>query len=94
MAYDPQAGRKRPRPTAEEPAPVDALLGEPTTIPPSGAPTDDPPPRPAVTPAPADPVSDGLVISSGLATAVGGLVALVTLRHLWKRRTQRQADAE
>jgi len=86
MAYDPQANRRRPKPEAEDPAPVDAILGAPTEpTAPSVAP-DDPPPIPAVTPAPADPPSDKLLISSGVATAIGGLIALLTLRHFWKRR--------
>ncbi len=94
MAYDPQANRKRPRPAAEEPAPVDALLGEPTTVAAPLEVTDDPPPSPAVTPAPADPVSDTLVFSSGLAGAIGALVALLTLRHFWKRRTRRRLESD
>jgi hypothetical protein len=91
MAYDPQANHRRPKPEAEEPAPVEALLGEP---PPSIAGVvDDPPPTPAVTPAPADPISDRLLISSGLAAAIGGVLALLTLRHLWNRR-RRTTDEE
>ncbi|MEZ5247517.1 MAG: hypothetical protein R2707_20680 [Acidimicrobiales bacterium] len=91
MAYDPQATRRRPKPEADDTAPVDALLGAPT--PPTTAEVvDDPPPTPAVTPAPADPISDKLVISSGLATAIGGLAALLALRHLWRRR--RKGDDE
>lgn len=96
MAYDPQANRRRPKPAAEEPAPVEALLGEAApgaardSV--STSVTDDPPPSPAVTPEPADPVSDTLVLSSGLATALGALVALLTLRHFWKRRKRKQAE--
>jgi hypothetical protein len=68
---------------------VDALLGESTDEP--GAPPsppDDPPPEPAVTPEPADPPSDKLLISSGVISAAGGLMALMVLRHLWKRHQQ------
>ena len=94
MAYDPQADRKRPRPTAEEPAPVDALLGAPAEAAAPVVVADDPPPSPAVTPAPADPVSDTLVFSSGLAGAIGALVALLTLRHFWKLRTRRRPETD
>jgi hypothetical protein len=83
MAYDPQANRRRPKPEPTEAAPVEALLGEPRT--PIDI-ADDPPPSPAVTPEPADPIPDKLFISSGVATAIGGLVALLALRHLWMRR--------
>ena len=93
MAYDAQANRRRPKPEAQEPAPVEALLGDP--VPPAVAEiVDDPPPSPAVTPAPADPISDKLVISSGLATAIGGAIALLTLRHFWNRRRRRPAVDE
>lgn len=92
MAYDPQANRRRPKPTDEDSAPVDALLGESTDEPvaPASLP-DDPPPEPAVTPAPADPPSDKLLVSSGVISAVGALVALLVLRHLWKRHQQTEA---
>jgi hypothetical protein len=85
MAYDPQATRRRPKPEADDTAPVDALLGEPAPATTAEI-VDDPPPTPAVTPAPADPISDKLLISSGLAGAIGGLAALLALRHLWNRR--------
>lgn len=93
MAYDPQANRRRPKPEEREPAPVEALLDEtaPSTV---AEIVDDPPPSPAVTPAPADPISDKLVISSGLATAIGGAIALLTLRHFWNRRRRRPAVDE
>jgi len=91
MAYDPQASRRRPRPAAEDPAPVDAILGKPTEPPSPTATPDDPPPTPAVTPAPADPPSDTLLLSSGVVTAIGAVVALLTLRHLWNRRKRRAA---
>ena len=71
MVYDPQAGRRRPKPDDGEAAPVDALLGSPA---PSVHVVDDPPPSPAVTPEPADPISDRVLISSGVATAVAGIV--------------------
>ena len=93
MAYDPQANRRRPKPQAEETAPVEALLGSRTAAAPKVV-VDDPPPVPAVTPAPADPISDTLLISSGLATALGALVALLTLRHFWKRRQRRDTSDE
>ncbi len=94
MAYDPQANRRRPKPEAAETAPVDALLGEAAeTAAPTGVP-DDPPPTPAVTPAPADPPSDKLLLSSGVATALGSLLALLTLRHFWLRRRRANDDDE
>lgn len=86
MAYDPQAGRRRPKPDEGEAAPVEALLGAPA---PSAHVADDPPPIPAVTPEPADPISDRVLISSGVATALAGLVALLTLRQIWIRRRRR-----
>ena len=96
MAYDPQANRRRPKPTDRDPAPVDALLGdEPTAPVEPAAPTpttEDPPPAPGVTPAPADPVPDSWVVSTGMGAAIGGLIALLTLRWLWKR--SRPADAD
>lgn len=94
MAYDPQANRRRPRPAVEDPAPVDAILGTARSV---GRPepevADDPPPSVAVTPEPADPPSDKLLISTGVAGAIGGLIALLTLRHLW-RRHRRSAAAD
>lgn len=92
MAYDPQANRRRPKPEPAGPAPVDALLGDDTPTAPAPLP-DDPPPTPAVTPAPADPPSDRLLLSSGLAAAIGALAGALTLRHLWKRR-RRAGDAD
>ena len=86
MAYDPQASRRRPQVDAADPAPVDAILGDAEPMPT----IDDPPPTPAVTPAPADPVPDKLLINTGVAAAAGGLFALLTLRHLWKRHTQKR----
>lgn len=86
MAYDPQADRRRPKPAPAETAPVDALLGDqPVPVAPKVVP-DDPPPAPGVTPQPADPPSDKLLISSGVATAIGALVAMVAVRQLWRRR--------
>ena len=73
MAYDPQANRRRPKPTDKDPAPVDTLLG-------------DEPTGPSVTPTPADPVPDSWVLSTGMGAAVGAIVGLATLRWLWKRR--------
>ena len=100
MVYDPQANRRRPKPADTDPAPVDALIGEPDpATPPTPAPgeadtsratTEDPPPAVGVTPAPADPVPDSLVISTGMGAAVGGLIALLTLRWFWKRQRRRQ----
>lgn len=96
MAYDPQANRRRPKPTDQDPAPVDALLGDEPTAPvepaaPSPT-TEDPPPAPGVTPAPADPVPDSWVVSTGMGAAIGGLIALLTLRWLWKRSRPSDAD--
>ena len=90
MAYDPQANHRRPKPDDGDPAPIDALLGASGGDPTAPAP-DDPPPEPAVTPAPADPPSDTLLVSSGVISAVGGIMALMILRHLWKRRQQAEA---
>lgn len=95
MAYDPQANRRRPRPDVEDPAPVDAILGEAPPVAPaaSGAGVaDDPPPSVAVTPEPADPPSDQLLLSTGVVGAIGGLLALLTLRHLWRRHRRAAAD--
>ena len=93
MAYDPQANRRRPKPTDRDPAPVDALLGdEPAASTPTPT-VEDPPPAPGVTPAPADPVPDSLVFSTGMGAAAGAIIGLVTLRWLWKRSRQR-TDAD
>jgi hypothetical protein len=91
MVYDPQANRRRPKPEAAETAPVDAILGKPAA--PAIA-ADDPPPTPGVTPPVADPPSDKLLVSSGVATALGTLIALVALRHVWKRRRRAVARSE
>ena len=80
MAYDPQRERRRPQPTGDDPAPVDALLGDA----PSVSLNEDPPP-PSVTPEPADPPPDTLLLGSGAAVAIAGLVFLLLLRHLWLR---------
>lgn len=86
MAYDPQANRRRPQPEATDPAPVDALMrGAP-----SAGVVEDPPPTPAVTPAPADPPSDTVLLNTGLAAALGAVVTLLMLRHFWKRRRRAQ----
>lgn len=87
MVYDPQASRRRPQVDATDPAPVDAILGDAVLAP------DDPSPTPAVTPEPADPVPDKLVVNTGVAAAAGGLFALLTLRHLWKRHSRKRDDA-
>ena len=95
MGYDPQANRRRPRPVADDPAPVDALLGEPTAPSPRSPVADDPPPTPSVTPAPADPPSDTVLINTGLVAVGGAIVTLFGLRQLWKRRRRsRPASAE
>lgn len=105
MAYDPQANRRRPTPAETDPAPVDALLGDTpgaTSGPESSGgdrgsasriATDDPPPAVGVTPAPADPVPDSLVISTGMGAALGGLLGLLTLRWLWKRQQQQRTES-
>jgi len=85
MAYDPQANRRRPKPTEQDPAPVDALLGNESTGPAVAPTVEDPPPGPGVTPTPADPVPDSWVLSTGMGAAVGAIIGLVTLRWLWKR---------
>ena len=99
MAYDPQRDRRRPSPAIDDPAPVDTILGrsaDPTTEMPTvdGAPLlpDDPPPDPAVTPAPADPPSDRLLFNAGLVGAAAGIMALLVLRQLWLRH-RRPADS-
>ena len=95
MAYDPQAGHRRPKPSDDDPAPIDALIGgDPLDEPvPANAVPDDPPPTPAVTPAPADPPPDTLLLNTGIAGAVATVVGLLTLRHLWRRRRARRAPA-
>ena len=80
--YDPQAGGARPRPEADDPSPVDELLGE--AVPeeldaPTAAVTDDPP-RSA--PVPADDPAIAEYRNYGLAA----LLALVLLYLLRKRR--------
>jgi hypothetical protein len=96
MGYDPQANRRRPRPATNDPAPVDALLGAAGGAP--GAPrdvADDPPPTPAVTPAPADPPPDSVLLKSTLAAIAAVIVVLVAARQLWKhRRPGRRGDAD
>lgn len=103
MAYDPQANRRRPKPAEADPAPVDALLGDAPSADAASGPaasgptsritTDDPPPAVGVTPAPADPVPDSLVISTGMGAALGGVIGLLTLRWLWKKQQHRRRDA-
>jgi len=85
MAYDPQANRRRPKPTQKDPAPVDVLLGDEPTGPAVAPTVEDPPPGPGVTPTPADPVPDSWVLSTSMGAAVGAIIGLVTLRWLWKR---------
>lgn len=101
MAYDPQAKRQRPKPTPEGPAPVDALLLTGNTESSGPRPdTDDsgsraaesdkssgkhPPPTPAVTPEPANPPPDKLILNSALASAAGALVGTLLLRYIWRR---------
>lgn len=101
MAYDPQRERRRSTPAADNPAPVDAILarsGDATTELPvadaAGALTDDPPPDPAVTPAPADPPSDRLLLNAGLVGAATGVALLLVVRHLWLRRRRRAESFE
>jgi len=99
MAYDPQARHRRPKPADDDPVPVDSLLGEPSAAeslgygePVSGGvPDDDPPPNPAVTPAPADPRSDRLLVSSGISSLIAAAAAAFVLRQLWKRWRRRPA---
>ncbi len=104
MPYDPQAGHRRPRPAEEESAPVEALLGTAPRSPSPGSTTggepvtpstnDDPPPSPSVTPAPADPPPDALLINTGVAGAVAGLLGLLLLRHFWRRHRSQRATTE
>ena len=87
MAYDPQANRRRPRPVPDDPAPVDALLGDADPHPaPTGEVGDDPPPVVAVTPAPADPPPDSLLIKTVVAAVAGTVATLLVLRWLWLHR--------
>ncbi len=46
---------------------------------------EDPPPAPTVTPGPANPPPDKLLINSALVSAVGTLIGALVLRYLWKR---------
>ena len=46
---------------------------------------DDPPPAPTVTPEPANPPPDKLLLNSALVSAVGTLISALVLRYLWKR---------
>ncbi len=103
MAYDPQRNRRRPHPTADTPAPVDALLGEGAephvttemaAVSPLQPVSDDPPPDPAVTPAPADPPSDKLLLNTALTGAAAGILLMFALRQLWLRRNRRHAAAD
>ena len=90
MAYDPQANRRRPKPRTADSAPVDALLDQPVAGETSAPTQDDPPPEPAVTPAPADPPSDKLLVSSGVISVAGGFMALMVARYFWKRHQSGQ----
>jgi len=98
VPYDPQANHRRPAPADAESAPVEALLGSTQAKSRSGAEAgpsatnDDPPPSPSVTPEPADPPPDALLINTGLASAVAALVGLFVLRHLWRRHCNRRAE--
>lgn len=103
MAYDPQANRRRPKPTESDPAPVDALLddapAEADTTTPSarhdGPKPEDPPPAPGVTPEPADPVPDVVLAGTGMAGIGAGVALLLVLRWFWKRsRRAATGDAE
>ena len=49
---------------------------------------EDSPPAPTVTPEPANPPPDKLLISSALVSAVGTLIGALVLRYLWKRWLQ------
>ena len=46
---------------------------------------EDPAPAPTVTPEPANPPPDKLLINSALVSAVGTLIGALVLRYLWKR---------
>ena len=46
---------------------------------------------PIVTPEPADPPPDSLLVNTGVFAALGGLFVLLALRHLWKRHLRTQA---
>ncbi len=100
MAYDPQAKHQRPKPILEGPAPVDALLASDTTIfgdqgvragtadgstEDDSLMTDEPLSTPAVTPEPANPPPDKLLLNSALVSVLSTLVGALLLRCLWKR---------
>ena len=96
MAYDPQATRRRPRPTDDAPAPVDAMLGDgPSSA--AGlahAGPDSAPTHPTVTPEPADPPPDTLLLNTGIAGIIAAVMGLLLLHHLWRSRRQRRAARE
>ncbi len=47
--------------------------------------TEDPSPAPTVTPEPANPPPDKLLLNSALISAIGTLIGALVLRFVWKR---------
>ena len=94
MVYDPQSERRRPQPSSEDPVPVDALLdGNSVALTggrgsPPGPTPEDPPPPVSVTPQPADPWSDRLLLIASSVAVVAAIIALVIVRWLWLRRRE------
>ncbi len=104
MAYDPQRDRRRPKPSGDEPAPIETILdAEESTIPadraqssplPDDPPPDDPPPDPSVTPQPADPWSDNLLFGVSISTIVGAVAAALVFRWVWIRRRRSRSSGQ
>ncbi|MCQ3814633.1 MAG: hypothetical protein KTU85_09505 [Acidimicrobiia bacterium] len=86
MTYDPQAKRQRPKPATDGSAPVDALLFDANA---TASNAEDPSAAPAVTPEPANPPADKLMLSSALGGAAAALIGAVMLRYLWQRCSRR-----
>lgn len=91
MTYDPQAQRQRLNPTPDETAAIDALLGNADSEGPQ-ADSDGPqvPVAPAVTPDPADPPPDKLLLNSILTATAGVLLGAILLRWALRRCLKRK----
>jgi hypothetical protein len=102
MAYDPQRDRRRPKPSGDEPAPIETILDAEestiSTVPSDRAPSspvlDDPPPDPSVTPQPADPWSDKLLFGVSISTIVGTVAAALVFRWVWIRRRRSRSSGQ
>jgi MYXO-CTERM domain-containing protein len=90
--YDPKRARPATDAPADEPAPVDALLGETeassTTARPAPATDPSPAPPPAVTPRPVEPLP-GPEGSTGRIVVVAGVAAATVAAILLIRRRRR-----